>query len=114
MIGVSGSLNFTQKIKEEVKEFLNNTLLLTLSDEKTKITHLETEKVKYLGFLISRIFISTGNQFEFLMCWVVIAGVAPDSGAQGLQSHPKMSTSKPSNPFAVQFTFHKLTGHSNH
>jgi len=54
VIGVSGSLSFTKKIKEEVKEFLNNTLLLTLSDEKTKITHLETEKVKYLGFLISR------------------------------------------------------------
>ena len=54
MIGVSGTLSFTQNIKEEVKEFLNNTLFLTLSDEKTKITHLETEKVKYLGFLVSR------------------------------------------------------------
>ena len=54
MIGISGSLSFTQKIKEEVKEFLNNTLLLTLSEEKTKITHLETDKVKYLGFLVSR------------------------------------------------------------
>lgn len=54
VIGVSGSLSFTQKIKEEVKEFLNNTLLLTLSDEKTKITHIETEKVKYLGFIVSR------------------------------------------------------------
>ena len=54
MIGISGSLSFTQKIKEEVKEFLNNTLLLTLSEEKKKITHLETDKVKYLGFLVSR------------------------------------------------------------
>lgn len=54
VIGVSGSLSFTKKIKEEVKEFLNNTLLLTLSEEKTKITHLETDKVKYLGFLVSR------------------------------------------------------------
>ena len=54
MVGISGSLNFAKTIKEEIKDFLNNTLKLTLSEEKTKISHLESEKVKYLGFLISR------------------------------------------------------------
>jgi hypothetical protein len=69
VVGISGSLNFAKTIKEEIKEFLYNTLKLTLSEEKTKtqtqkktqtqtqktkISHLETEKVKYLGFLISR------------------------------------------------------------
>ena len=54
MVGISGSLNFAKTIKEEIKDFLNNTLKLTLSEEKTKISHLDSEKVKYLGFLISR------------------------------------------------------------
>ena len=54
VVGISGSLNFAKTIKEEIKDFLNNTLKLTLSEEKTKISHLESEKVKYLGFLISR------------------------------------------------------------
>jgi hypothetical protein len=57
VVGISGSLNFAKTIKEEIKDFLNNTLKLTkltLSEEKTKISHLESEKVKYLGFRISR------------------------------------------------------------
>jgi hypothetical protein len=54
VVGISGSLNFAKTIKEEIKDFLNNTLKLTLSEEKTKISHLESEKVKYIGFLISR------------------------------------------------------------
>jgi len=54
VVGISGSLNFAKTIKEEIKDFLNNTLKLTLSEEKTKISNLESEKVKYLGFMISR------------------------------------------------------------
>jgi group II intron reverse transcriptase/maturase len=54
VVGISGSLNFAKTIKEEIKDFLNNTLKLTLREENTKISHLESEKVKYLGFLISR------------------------------------------------------------
>jgi len=54
VVGISGSLNLAKTIKEEIKDFLNNTLKITLSEEKTKISHLESEKVKYLGFLISR------------------------------------------------------------
>jgi hypothetical protein len=54
VVGISGSLNFAKTIKEEIKDFLNKNLKLTLSEEKTKIYHLESEKVKYLGFWISR------------------------------------------------------------
>ena len=53
-MGISGSLNFAKSIKEKIKEFLNKNLKLVLSEEKTKISHLESEKVKYLGFLISK------------------------------------------------------------
>jgi len=53
-VGISGSLNFAKSIKEKIKEFLNKNLKLVLSEEKTKISHLESEKVKYLGFLISK------------------------------------------------------------
>jgi hypothetical protein len=34
--------------------FLKDTLKLTLSDTKTKITHMTSDKATYLGFLISR------------------------------------------------------------
>lgn len=44
----------TEQIKTEVTEFLAEKLLLNLSQEKTKITHVEKTKVKYLGFYISR------------------------------------------------------------
>lgn len=54
VVGISGSLNFAKTIKEEIKDFLNNTLKVKISEEKTKISHLESEKVKYLGFMISR------------------------------------------------------------
>jgi len=54
VIGVSSTLDFAKKIKQEVKDFLTKDLLLTLSEEKTKITHLETTKVQYLGFYIYR------------------------------------------------------------
>jgi hypothetical protein len=95
VVGIRGSLNLAKTIKEEIIDFLNNTLKIKLSEEKTitqtatltnkntatltikntqtamltqkqiqiktqtftshtKISHLESEKVKYLGFLISR------------------------------------------------------------
>jgi group II intron reverse transcriptase/maturase len=54
VIGISASLEFAEQIKAEVKQFLNDMLLLTLSEEKTKITHLVGNKVKYLGFYLSR------------------------------------------------------------
>jgi len=54
IIGVSGSLELTKKIKEEAKEFLAKTLDLELSEEKTLISHLTTKRAKYLGFEIGR------------------------------------------------------------
>ena len=96
VVGIRGSLNLAKTIKEEIIDFINNTLKIKLSEEKTKkqtatltnkntatltikntqtamltqkqiqiktqtftkshtkISHLESEKVKYLGFLISK------------------------------------------------------------
>lgn len=54
VIGVSGSMKLVKQIKEEVSKFLSGELELTLSEDKTKITHMETEKVSYLGYLISK------------------------------------------------------------
>ena len=49
VIGVIGSKEDAQIVKDAVKEFLEGTLHLTMSDEKTKITH-SSNKVRYLGY----------------------------------------------------------------
>uniref|UniRef100_UPI0023F1FF6A reverse transcriptase n=1 Tax=Cyathus jiayuguanensis TaxID=380660 RepID=UPI0023F1FF6A len=54
VIGVSGSLKLANTIKKEVQSFLIDTLKLSLSEEKTKITSMTKDKASYLGFLLSR------------------------------------------------------------
>ena len=52
IIGFVGSKAEAQSIKEEIKTFLNDTIGLTLSDEKTKITNATNEKARFLNFEI--------------------------------------------------------------
>lgn len=52
LIGVHGSKEDCKNIKEELADFLARQYSLTLSDEKTLITH-SSEKVKFLGYDIS-------------------------------------------------------------
>ena len=49
VIGVIGSKQDAQQVKDDLREFLQNRLRLTLSEEKTKITH-SSELVRYLGY----------------------------------------------------------------
>lgn len=49
LIAVSGSKMDAEKIKEQVRIFLQDSLHLTMSEEKTHITH-SSEKVRYLGY----------------------------------------------------------------
>lgn len=55
VIGIIGSKQDAQSVKNDIADFLQNSLKLTLSEEKTKITH-SSEMVRYLGydFSISR------------------------------------------------------------
>jgi group II intron reverse transcriptase/maturase len=53
LIGIIGSRQIAEEIKEKIRTFLANELKLTLSTEKTKITHAKTEQAKFLGVLIS-------------------------------------------------------------
>lgn len=55
IVGVQGSKTFAEEIKSEIKQFLYEELKLELSDEKTKITHLISEKAKFLGVDIGRL-----------------------------------------------------------
>jgi hypothetical protein len=50
LLGFSGPRQETVKIKEEIKTFLATELKLTLSEEKTLITHAKTEKARFLGY----------------------------------------------------------------
>lgn len=52
LIGIHGSKEDCKNIKEELAGFLARQYSLTLSDEKTLITH-SSEKVKFLGYNIS-------------------------------------------------------------
>jgi group II intron reverse transcriptase/maturase len=49
MIGIIGKKEFAQQVKEDVKLFLEDTLKLQMSDEKTKITSLTEDKARFLG-----------------------------------------------------------------
>jgi len=49
LISVTGSKEDATEIKEQVRVFLEETLKLTMSEEKTHITH-STEMVRYLGY----------------------------------------------------------------
>lgn len=49
LIGVVGSKEDAERIKTDVKRFLQENLKLTMSEEKTKITH-SSEMVRYLGY----------------------------------------------------------------
>ena len=49
VIGVIGSKKDAEKIKEDVKIFLQEKLHLEMSEEKTKVTH-SSKPVRYLGY----------------------------------------------------------------
>jgi len=52
MIGVIGSHELAEEIKEKVGTFLQERLNLKLSEEKTVITNARTEEAKFLGFRV--------------------------------------------------------------
>ncbi|MDO4651073.1 MAG: reverse transcriptase/maturase family protein, partial [Eubacteriales bacterium] len=52
LVGVCGSKEDCIALKAEIGEFLSTELKLTLSDEKTKITH-SSEKVRFIGYDIN-------------------------------------------------------------
>jgi group II intron reverse transcriptase/maturase len=50
LLGISGPKQDAVKVKEQIKTFLLSKLKLTLSEEKTLITHARTEKARFLGY----------------------------------------------------------------
>jgi len=52
IISVIGSKEETEVVKSDIKHFLTETLKLTMSDEKTKITHCK-DKARFLGYDIT-------------------------------------------------------------
>jgi len=49
LVGVCGTMQECESLKAEISDFLDSELKLTLSDEKTLITH-SSEKVRFLGY----------------------------------------------------------------
>ena len=49
LLGFAGPKNETEAIRDHIAEFLDRKLKLTLSKEKTLITHAGNEKAKFLG-----------------------------------------------------------------
>ena len=49
VVGIIGSRKDAERVKADIRDFLANTLKLTLSEEKTKITH-SSELIDYLGY----------------------------------------------------------------
>lgn len=53
IIGICGPRTVAERVKEELKDFLKESLKLTLSEEKTCITQARKEEAQFLGTLIS-------------------------------------------------------------
>jgi hypothetical protein len=53
LLGFAGPKSEAEDIKRRIKEWLGDNLALTLSDEKTLITHASTQKARFLGYDIS-------------------------------------------------------------
>lgn len=49
VVGIIGSRKDAERVKADIRDFLADTLKLTLSEEKTKITH-SSELIDYLGY----------------------------------------------------------------
>lgn len=54
LVGVTASMQYSKSIRDEIKQFLQETLHLRLNMEKTKITHAHNEKAFFLGYFIQR------------------------------------------------------------
>lgn len=54
MIGTIGDKTLALQLKEECKNFLRDKLNIELSEEKTKITNITQESVRFLGVDIER------------------------------------------------------------
>jgi group II intron reverse transcriptase/maturase len=52
LFGFAGPKAEAEEVKQQLKEFLQNTLKLELSEEKTLITHAKTEAARFLGYEI--------------------------------------------------------------
>ena len=63
VIGTISDKAYAAALKSEISDFLGNVLHLRLNDEKTKITNAKHDKVKFLGFHISKHF-SSGIRIE--------------------------------------------------
>ncbi|MEL6660920.1 MAG: reverse transcriptase domain-containing protein [Bacteroidota bacterium] len=50
LLGFMGSHDEAQQIKDEIRQFLQEELILELSEEKTLITHARTEYARFLGY----------------------------------------------------------------
>lgn len=53
LIGVTGSRQLAEVIREKIKEFLKNELQYIPGDEKIRLVHAQTEQAEFLGMLIS-------------------------------------------------------------
>ncbi len=53
LLGLSGAKEDAERIKQEIKTFLQEELKLDLSDEKTLITHARTQPARFLSYHIS-------------------------------------------------------------
>jgi len=53
LLGFTGPKNEAEQIRERIRDFLRDSLKLTLSEEKTLITHAASDKAKFLGYEVT-------------------------------------------------------------
>src|SRR5215831_3040081 len=82
LLGFSGPKSEAEEIKQQLKGFLQDTLKLELSEEKTLITHARSEAARFLGYEITtfkedgkRTKRNTNNRGVITMCRSINSGI---------------------------------------
>ncbi len=64
LVGIWGSHALAEQVKQEIRTFLHEQLQLTLSEEKTRITHARTEEASFLG---TQLTLGTGTEAKLVL-----------------------------------------------
>jgi hypothetical protein len=73
LVGVTASMQYSKSVRDQIKQFLQETLHLRLNMDKAKITHAYNEKAFFLGYLIKEVIKPAVTKATFVLVQTLMA-----------------------------------------